>query len=73
MSAEERETPGIQELKKTFKREMQDEVEEGYRQRAKTGAAKTNTMDIAGDETVPAPWIIWVSSLGVVTGNTMLL
>lgn len=73
VSAEERETPGIQELKKTFKKEIQDEVEEGQRQRAKTGVAKTNGMDIAGDETVPASWIIGISSLGFVTGNTILL
>lgn len=45
----------------------------GRRSQAKTGAAKTNGMDIAGDETVPASWIIWISSLGFVTGNTMLL
>lgn len=74
MSAEERKTPGIQELKKTFKKdEVEDEVEEGHSQRAKTGVAKTNGMDIAGDETVPASWITWISSLGFVPGNTTLL
>lgn len=45
MSAEEKETPGIQELKKTFKKEIQAEVEEGHRQRAKTGVAKINSME----------------------------
>lgn len=45
VSAEERETPGIQELKKTFKKEIQAEVEEGHRQRAKTGVAKINSME----------------------------
>lgn len=73
MSAEERETPGIHELKNTFRKEIQDEVEEGHRERAKTGAAKTSGMDIAGDETAPASWIIGMSSLGFVPGSTMLL
>lgn len=45
MSAEERETPGIQELKKIFKKEIQAEVEEGHRKRAETGVGKTNSME----------------------------
>lgn len=42
-------------------------MEEGHRQRAKTGVVRNNSMAIAGDETVPASWIIWISSLAFVT------
>lgn len=45
VSAEERETPGIREPKKAFKKEIQAEVEEGHRQRAKTGVAKINSLE----------------------------